>query len=107
MRRALAPFIGIGLMVLGLFLRPGPEGWLERTAVAGLAGIALTAAALSLALKSMPEFVRHVLAALALCAGSAAPLLQLRGAGPFGTDAPGLWFFVAGWSVWLCWKCWS
>lgn len=99
MSRVLPSLLAIALMALGLLLRPGPEGWLADTAVASLAGLAIGAAVLELSTKSAR--LRHALAAATLLAGSAAPLLLLRGTGPFGTEAPGLWLFVGGWSVWL------
>jgi NitT/TauT family transport system permease protein len=41
------------------------------------------------------------LAAAAGIFGAVAPLLLLEAEGPFGTAAPGLWLFLAGWTVFL------
>ena len=88
-------------MTAGLLTRVGSDGWLAHPAALLCASIALACALLWL--RAWPPAPEHRIALLGLAAGAAAPLILLRGAGPFGMEAPGLWLFVAGWAL-LLWR---
>ncbi|MEO8158774.1 MAG: ABC transporter permease [Betaproteobacteria bacterium] len=88
--------IALVLMAAGLF---APAGWLANTAAFSFALIACAGAAVCL-WPSSPT-VDHVAATAGLIAGAAGTLVLLSGPGPFGLQAPGLWLFVAGWTVFL------
>ena len=86
-------------MAGGLLAPAGGEGWTGHLGAIACALAALLASALLLRRWTPP--VEHGLAAAAILLGAAAPLILLAGDGPFGTQAPGLWLFVAGWTVFL------
>ncbi|MCW5625683.1 MAG: ABC transporter permease [Burkholderiales bacterium] len=89
--------------VAALLLATGlvaPAGWWTDGAAAALALIALAAVVTGLVWRGS-TVTDHGLAALAVLAGAVAPLLLLRGEGPFGAEAPGLWIYVAGWLLFL------
>jgi NitT/TauT family transport system permease protein len=94
-----AYLIALALMAAGLLAPAGSEGWGAYVGGTGCAAAALLAAALLLRKWAQPT--EHGLAAAAILLGAAAPLIVLEGPGPFGTAAPGLWLFVAGWAVFL------
>ena len=87
-------------MVAGLSAPAGAGGWSEQRAAAGLALACVLASALLLVWR-WPRPLQHGLAAVAILLGAAAPLVLLAGNGPFGAEAPGLWLFVIGWTVFL------
>ncbi len=98
MRLKLADLVPTVLMIGGLAPSGGGR-WTEHPGAMGLALACLLASALLL--RHWPRRVEHGLAAAGIAAGAAAPLILLEGAGPLGIDAPGLWLFVAGWTVFL------
>ena len=91
--------IAIALMVAGLLAPAGNAGWMANMPAFAFALIACAAAALCLWPRSFA--IDHVAAAAGLVAGAAGTLILLGGPGPFGMQAPGLWLFVAGWTVFL------
>jgi NitT/TauT family transport system permease protein len=99
MMRQVAGILAVVLLAGGLLAPAGEAGWTGN-------GGALTCALLScigaaFCLRTDPRGAGHVVAAAALLLGALAPLLLLQGPGPFGTEAPGLWLFVAGWTLFL------
>lgn len=101
MRRRLSYVPAAVLMAAGLLARVGSEGWLAHLAALLCASVALACALLWL--RTWLPTPEHRIALLGLATGAAAPLILLRGAGPFGMEAPGLWLFVAGWAL-LLWR---
>src|SRR5258706_5000502 len=93
--------IAIILMAAGLMAPAGDSSWIANAAAFAFALIACAGAMLCLWSRSFA--VDHVAAAVGLVAGAAATLIPLSGPGPFGTQAPGLWLFVAGWTL-LLWQ---
>lgn len=91
--------IAIALMVAGLLTPAGDASWTANMPALAFALIACASAALCL--WSHTRAVDHVAAAVGLAAGAAGTLILLAGPGPFGMQAPGLWLFVAGWTVFL------
>ena len=94
-----ATILAIVLMAVGLLAPMGETGWIGSGSALACGLFACFAAALCL----HPRLgsLRHVIGGAALLLGAAAPLLLLRGAGPFGVEAPGLWLFVAGLMLFL------
>ena len=90
------------LLMLSSLLAPvGGGGW---TGGAGALACALIAAVGAMAgLRQWSVAVDRAIGTAALLAGAIAPLLWLKGSGPFGAAAPGIWLFVAGW-VLLLWR---
>jgi NitT/TauT family transport system permease protein len=89
------------LMLSSLLASVGEGGW---TGAPGALVCALIAAVGAIAgLRQWSVAVDRALGTAALLAGALAPLLLLKGQGPFGTAAPGIWLFVAGW-VLLLWR---
>jgi NitT/TauT family transport system permease protein len=86
-------------MAGGLVAPVGSHGWAVQPGAIACAVTALLAAALLLRRWVGP--VEHGLAVVAIVLGAAAPLILLAGEGPFGPAAPGLWLFVAGWTLFL------
>jgi NitT/TauT family transport system permease protein len=95
--RSATIFAGL-LMIAGLLAPAGP-GWLNDHA--GLACAIIAIAGAGLTLRPWDTALEQGIAALALIGGAAAPLLLLRASGPFGATAPGLWLFLAGWTIFL------
>ena len=93
--------MAIALMVAGLLTPVGTAGWMANMPAFAFALIACAGAALCLWPRSFA--IDHVAAAAGLIAGAAGTLILLGGPGPFGMQAPGLWLFLAGWTVFL-WK---
>ena len=91
--------IAIVLMVAGLLAPAGEASWTANMPAFAFALICCASAALCL--WSHTQAVDHVAAAVGLIAGAAGTLILLSGPGPFGMQAPGLWLFVAGWTVFL------
>ena len=91
--------IAIILMAAGLMAPTGGASWLANTGAFAFALMACAGAALCLWSRS--STVDHVAGAVGLVAGAAGTLILLGGPGPFGTQAPGLWLFVAGWILFL------
>ena len=89
------------LMAVGLASRAGGEGWFAHPIASSCGMVSIGCA--SLWLRTWRPVPEHLLAVLGLAAGAAAPLLLLESPGPFGTDAPGLWLFVSGWTL-LLWR---
>jgi len=89
------------LLMAGGLIAPagGGGGWTGRFGAVSCALAAMLASALLLRRWAPP--VEQALAWVAILVGAAAPLILLEGEGPFGTAAPGLWLFVAGWTVFL------
>src|SRR5258706_16314869 len=92
-------FVAIILMGAGLMAPAGGASWLANTGAFAFALMACAGAALCLWSRS--SAVDHVAGAVGLVAGAAGTLILLGGPGPFGTQAPGLWLFVAGWTLFL------
>jgi NitT/TauT family transport system permease protein len=91
--------VPLGLLAAGLVAPAGNPGWGgDPGALACGLGAVL---ALALLLRPWSALLEYGLAAAAILAGSAAPLLLLQGEGPFGTGASGIWLFVAGWTVFV------
>jgi NitT/TauT family transport system permease protein len=88
--------IALLLMAAGLF---APAGWLVSAVAFAFALIACAGAALCLWSRS--PTIGHVASTAGLLAGAAGTLVLLAGPGPFGLEAPGLWLFVAGWTLFL------
>jgi NitT/TauT family transport system permease protein len=86
-------------MAAGLMAPAGDAGWTANAAAFAFALIACAGAALCL--RPHSTTIDHVAASAGLIAGAAGTLILLSGPGPFGIEAPGLWLFVAGWSVFL------
>ena len=101
MKRQPAHLVSLALMAGGLLAPAGSAGWTGQLGAIGCGLAALLVSALLLRRWAQP--VEHGLAAAAILLGTAAPLILLAGAGPFGAAAPGLWLFVAGWTV-LLWQ---
>jgi len=91
--------LAIVLMALGLLVPVGETGWIGSGSA--LACGLLSCAAVAFCLLPGLRGREHVVSGAALLLGAAAPLLLLRGAGPFGVEAPGLWLFVAGLMLFL------
>jgi len=91
--------IAIILMAAGLMTPAGGASWLANGGAFAFALMACAGAALCLWSRS--SAVDHVAGAVGLVAGAAGTLILLGGPGPFGTQAPGLWLFVAGWTLFL------
>ena len=91
--------IAIVVMGVGLIAPAGEGGWIANLPAFAFALIACAGAALCL--RPHSSAVDHVAAAVGLVAGAAGTLILLSGSGPFGMEAPGLWLFVAGWTVFL------
>ncbi len=91
--------VAIILMVAGLMAPAGGASWMANAPALAFALIACAGAALCLWPRSFT--VDHVAAAVGLIAGAAGTLILLGGPGPFGMQAPGLWLFVAGWTLFL------
>ena len=91
--------IALVLMVAGLMAPAGGAGWMANTPAFAFALIACAGAVQCVWPRSVA--VDHVAAAAGLIAGAAGSLILLDGPGPFGTQAPGLWLFVAGWTLFL------
>jgi NitT/TauT family transport system permease protein len=94
-----ADLAALVLMAGGLIAPPGGDGWTGHLGAISCALAALLASALLLRRWAPP--IVHALASGAISFGAAAPLILLEAEGPFGTAAPGLWLFVAGWTVFL------
>ncbi len=93
--------IAIVLMVAGLLAPAEGAIWMANSAAFAFALIACAGAALCLWSRSFA--VDHVAGTVGLIAGAAGTLILLSGPGPFGTQTPGLWLFVAGWTL-LLWQ---
>jgi len=91
--------IAIVLMVAGLLAPAGNAGWMGNMPAFAFALMTCAAAALCLWRHSLT--IDHVATAAGLLAGAAGTLILLAGEGPFGMQAPGLWLFVAGWTLFL------
>ena len=87
------------LMGIGLLAPAGGASWLANPAALAFALIACAGAALCF--WSHSASIDHVAGIVGLIAGATGTLILLTGPGPFGTEAPGLWLFVAGWTVFL------
>src|SRR5258706_13457281 len=92
-------FVAIILMGAGLMAPAGGASWLANGGAFAFALMACAGAALCLWSRS--SAVDHVAGAVGLVAGAVGTLILLGGPGPFGTQAPGLWLFVAGWTLFL------
>jgi NitT/TauT family transport system permease protein len=94
--------VAAALLMLSSLLAPvGEGGW---TGAPGALACALLAAVGAVAgLRQWSVTVDWTIGTAALLAGAIAPLLLLKGSGPFGTVAPGIWLFVAGWAL-LLWR---
>ncbi len=88
-------------MVIGLFAPIGSSNWMANTPAFLLALVSCMGALLCA--WRLPASLDTVIAAVGLFAGAAATLVLLGGTGPFGIEAPGLWIFVFGWTLFL-WK---
>jgi NitT/TauT family transport system permease protein len=90
------------LLMLSSLLAPvGESGW---SGAAGALACAVVAAAGAVAgFWQWSVAVDRAIGTTALLAGALAPLLLLSGPGPFGTAAPGIWLFAAGWIL-LLWR---
>src|SRR5258706_7088229 len=93
--------IAIILMVAGLMAPAGDAGWLANTAAFAFALIAC--AGVGLCVWSRAPAIDHFARMAGLMAGAAGTLILLGGPGPFGLQAPGVWLFVAGWTL-LLWQ---
>jgi NitT/TauT family transport system permease protein len=93
--------IAIVLMAAGLLAPSEGASWMANTAAFAFALIACAGAALCLWSRSLA--VDHVAGTVGLIAGAAGTLIFLGGPGPFGAQTPGLWLFVAGWTL-LLWQ---
>ena len=89
----------IVLMIAGLLAPVAGASWMNHGTALSLALVACAGAALCAWPRS--STVAHVAGAAGLVAGAAATLILLGGPGPFGAQAPGLWLFVAGWTLFL------
>ena len=93
--------VAIALMLASLVAPVGNAGWIANMPAFAFALIACAAAAMCL--RPHSPAIDHVAAAAGLVAGAAGTLILLGGPGPFGTQAPGLWLFVSGWTL-LLWQ---
>ena len=91
--------LAVIVMAAGLMAPAGGASWMANTPAFACALIACAGAALCLWPRSVT--VDHVAAAAGLLAGAAGTLILLGGPGTFGMQAPGLWLFVAGWTLFL------
>jgi NitT/TauT family transport system permease protein len=91
--------IAIILMAAGLIAPAGSAGWSANAAAFAFALIACAGAALCLWSRS--PAIDHFAGSAGLMAGAAGTLILLGEPGPFGMQAPGLWLFVAGWTLFL------
>jgi NitT/TauT family transport system permease protein len=96
MKLPLSQLLAIGAMAAALAV---PAPWSEDAVAVVCALVAISGG--MLCLRRWPPFMEHMIALSALLIGAAAPLLLLRGQGPFGLLAPGLWLFLAGWTLFL------
>jgi NitT/TauT family transport system permease protein len=96
MKMPVSRILAIVMMSASLMLR---AGWSEHPAAILCALIAIAGAATTL--RRWPSVIEHIIASAALLIGAAAPLILLRGPAPLGVDAPGLWLFLAGWTLFL------
>jgi NitT/TauT family transport system permease protein len=99
MKQRIGILAAVGCMVAGLFLPAGPAGWMADGAA--LAGAILAIASAAFCLRARAPAEEILLSGAALLPGAAAPLLLLRGEGPFGAEASGLWWVVLGWTIFL------
>jgi len=91
--------LAVIVMAAGLTAPAGGASWMANTPAFACALIACAGAVLCLWPRSVT--VDHVAAAAGLLAGAVGTLILLGGPGPFGMQAPGLWLFVAGWTLFL------
>jgi NitT/TauT family transport system permease protein len=96
MKLPVSQLIAIAAMAAA-FAAPVP--WSEHPAAVVCGSIAI--AGVALGLRRWSPLTEHAIALAALVIGAAAPLILLRGQGPFGLQAPGLWLFLAGWTLFL------
>ena len=100
MRQRWPQFVALVLVTASLFA-PAGGSWLARPAALGCAVATLLCAALSL--RRWDGGVEVVSGSIAVFVGAAVPLMLLDEPGPFGSAAPGIWLFLAGW-VLLLWR---
>jgi len=92
------------LMLAALWLPAGANGWLGSPgALASALASTVCAAA---GVRRWNRVGELGLSLSAVLVGSAAPLILLGTPGPFGTAAPGIWLYLAGWAL-LLWSALS
>jgi len=96
MKLPVSQLLAIAAMAAALLL---PAGWSEHPAAVACTLLAIAGAAAGL--RSWPPSAGHAIGLAALLIGAAAPLILLRGPGPLALEAPGLWLFLAGWTLML------
>jgi NitT/TauT family transport system permease protein len=89
----------LALMTAGLIAPMGEASWMANTSAFGFALAACVAAAWCL--RALSTTMRHAIAIGGLLCGVAATLYLLGSSAVFGTQAIGLWLFVAGWALFL------